>query len=91
MLNTERNRDFSKFLFGGIIYSCKMIGLRKRLEYAESTQFQREYIVVRVKCDSKVRKTDGNVSTSAKFRFERRESLDFAGFFKNFREKSEVT
>lgn len=36
-----------------------MIGLRKRLEYAESTQFQREYIVVRVKCDSKVRKTDG--------------------------------
>lgn len=35
-----------------------MIGLRKRLEYAESTQFQREYIVVRVKCDSKVRKTD---------------------------------
>ena len=59
MLNTERNRDFSKFLFGGIIYSCKMIGLRKRLEYAESTQFQREYIVVRVKCDSKVRKTDG--------------------------------
>ena len=58
MLNTERNRDFSKFLFGGIIYSCKMIGLRKRLEYAESTQFQREYIVVRVKCDSKVRKTD---------------------------------
>lgn len=39
-----------------------MIALRIRLEYAESTQFMREYVVVQAECDSKVRKTDGNVS-----------------------------
>ena len=44
---------------GRIIYSCKMIALRIRLEYAESTQFMREYVVVQAECDSKVRKTDG--------------------------------
>lgn len=43
--------------FGGMIYSCKMIALRKRLEYAESTQFMREYVVVQAECDSKGRKT----------------------------------
>ena len=36
-----------------------MIALRIRLEYAESTQFMREYVVVQAECDSKVRKTDG--------------------------------
>lgn len=36
-----------------------MIALRIRLEYAESTQFMREYVVVQAECDSKGRKTDG--------------------------------